>query len=95
VALLEIRKFPDPVLRKVAAPVTDFGPALVKLAADMAETMYAEPGVGLAAPQVGISLRFFVADGTIFGFTDGRTLTFANPEILSTEGEQTAEEGCL
>jgi peptide deformylase len=95
VALLEIRKFPDPILRKVAEPVTDFGPALGRLVADMAEAMYAEPGVGLAAPQVGISLRLFIADGAIFGFTDGRTLVVANLEILSAEGEQTGEEGCL
>jgi peptide deformylase len=94
-ALLEIRKFPDPILRKVGEPVVDFGPELKKLVQDMAETMYAEPGVGLAAPQVGISQRLFVADGSVFGEAEGTTLVFANAEILSSEGEQVGDEGCL
>src|SRR5215813_6721264 len=94
-AVLEIRKFPDPVLRKVAEPVTDFGPDLARLVKDMADTMYAEPGIGLAAPQVGISLRLFVADGPVFGAPEGTTLVFANAEVLSSEGEQTGDEGCL
>jgi peptide deformylase len=94
-ALLEIRKFPDPVLRVVAARVTKFDADFRKLCEDMAETMYAEPGVGLAAPQVGASQRFFVGDGIIFGFAEGTTLVFANPEILSSEGEQEGDEGCL
>lgn len=94
-ALLEIRKFPDPILRKIADPVKDFGPGLEQLVADMAETMYAEPGVGLAAPQVGVSLRLFIADGAIFGREDGAILVFANPQVLSAEGEQTGDEGCL
>jgi peptide deformylase len=95
VSLLEIRLFPDPVLRKVAEPVEDFGPELQRLVRDMVETMYAEPGVGLAAPQVGVSLRLFVADGALFGAPEGSTLVFANAQILSAEGEQTSEEGCL
>src|SRR5207302_8356532 len=94
-ALLDIKKFPDPVLRQPAEPVKNFGPELQKLVQDMAETMYAEPGVGLAAPQVGVSLRLFVGDGTIFGMPDGTTLVFANPEVLSSGGEQIGEEGCL
>jgi peptide deformylase len=94
-ALLEIRLFPDPVLRKVTEPVEDFGPDLQKLVRNMVETMYAEPGVGLAAPQVGVSLRLFVTDGVLFGAPEGSTLVFANAEILSAEGEQTSEEGCL
>ena len=61
-AILDIRKFPDPVLRKVAAPVVRFDDELTQIVTDMAETMYAEPGVGLAAPQVGISLRLFIGD---------------------------------
>ena len=56
-ALLKIRHYPDPVLKKVAEPITDFDDSLRQLAHDMAETMYAAPGVGLAAPQVGISKR--------------------------------------
>ena len=94
-AILDIRKFPDPVLRKVAAPVERFDDELTQIVTDMAETMYAEPGVGLAAPQVGISLRLFIGDGTIFGFEEGTTVVFANPEILSSEGEQEGDEGCL
>jgi peptide deformylase len=94
-ALLEIRKYPDPILRKVAEPVTEFGPELLALCKDMAETMYAEPGIGLAAPQIGVSLRLFVADGGVFGQKEGTVLVFANAEILSSEGEQTGDEGCL
>lgn len=94
-ALLEIRKFPDPVLRKVSDAVTTFGPELKELCHDMAETMYDEPGVGLAAPQVGVSLRLFIGDGTIFGFEQGTTLVFANPTVVASEGLQDGEEGCL
>ena len=61
-ALLKIRHYPDPVLKKVAEPVTEFDDSLRQLAHDMAETMYAAPGVGLAAPQVGISKRLTVID---------------------------------
>ena len=61
-ALLKIRHYPDPVLKKVAAQVTEFDDSLHQLAHDMAETMYAAPGVGLAAPQVGISKRLTVID---------------------------------
>ena len=94
-ALLEIRKFPDPVLRKVSEPVEKFDEELRALCQDMAETMYDEPGIGLAAPQVGVSLRLFIGDGTIFGFELGTTVVFANPTVLSSEGEQEGEEGCL
>ena len=61
-ALLKIRHYPDPVLKKVAEPVTEFDESLRQLAHNMAETMYAAPGVGLAAPQVGISKRLTVID---------------------------------
>ena len=94
-ALREILKFPDPILRKVGEPVTDFGPSLRVLCQDMAETMYAEPGIGLAAPQVGVSLRLFIGDGTIFGQPEGTTMVFANPTVMSSDGEQQGEEGCL
>src|SRR3954462_5136498 len=94
-AIREILKFPDPILRKVGEPVTEFGDALKALCQDMAETMYAEPGIGLAAPQIGVSLRLFVADGTVFGYPEGATLVFANPTVMSSEGEQQGEEGCL
>ena len=88
-ALMRITEFPEQVLKEVGEPVERFGADLEKLAADMFETMYAAEGVGLAAPQVGLSLRLFVMD------CEGLKLVAANPEILSTEGEQEGEEGCL
>jgi peptide deformylase len=88
-ALLEITEFPERVLKEVGEPVEQFDAELEQLVADMFETMYAEEGVGLAAPQVGLSLRLFVMD------CEGLKLVAANPEILSAEGEQEGEEGCL
>ena len=88
-AVLEITEFPERVLKEVGAPVEAFDAELERLVADMFETMYAEEGVGLAAPQVGLSLRLFVMD------CDGIKLVAANPEIVSAEGEQGGEEGCL
>ena len=88
-ALLKITEFPERVLKEVGEPVEKFDAGLEKLVADMFETMYAEEGVGLAAPQVGLSLRLFVMD------CEGLKLVAANPEILSAEGEQEGEEGCL
>ncbi|MFL6255787.1 MAG: peptide deformylase [Pyrinomonadaceae bacterium] len=86
---MEITEFPERVLKEVGAPVEKFDADLERLVADMFETMYAEEGVGLAAPQVGLSLRLFVMD------CEGVKLVAANPEILSAEGEQEGEEGCL
>jgi peptide deformylase len=88
-AVLEIAEYPAGVLKEVGAPVEEFGAELERLVSDMFETMYAAEGVGLAAPQVGLSLRLFVMD------CDGLKLVAANPEILSAEGEQGGEEGCL
>ena len=88
-ALMEITEFPERVLKEVGDPVEKFDEELERLVADMFETMYAEEGVGLAAPQVGLSLRLFVMD------CEGIKLVAANPEILSAEGEQEGEEGCL
>jgi len=88
-AVLEIVEYPAQVLGQVGAPVEKFDADLEKLVADMFETMYAAEGVGLAAPQVGLSLRLFVMD------CEGLKLVAANPEILSAEGEQEGEEGCL
>ena len=88
-ALMEITEFPERVLKEVGDPVEKFDGELERLVADMFETMYAEEGVGLAAPQVGLSLRLFVMD------CEGVKLVAANPEILSAEGEQEGEEGCL
>src|ERR687889_734298 len=88
-AVLEITEFPEKVLKQSGEPVEEFGAELEQLASDMFETMYAAEGVGLAAPQVGLNLRLFVMD------CEGLKLVAANPEILSTEGEQEGEEGCL
>lgn len=86
-----IVKDPDPVLREVAKEVTKFNPNLKKLLKDMAETMYDAEGVGLAAPQVGISKRVIVVD---VGDENG-LVEMVNPVIVSKEGEQVGPEGCL
>lgn len=88
-AIYPIRVFPDPVLRAATTPVTEFGPDLARLADDMLETMYAAPGVGLAAPQIGIPKQMFVAD-----IGDG-PFSLVNPEIVETSGKWKFEEGCL
>jgi len=89
-----IVKFGDPVLVTPAKSVDKFDEELQKLVADMFESMYAARGVGLAAPQIGISLRLAVID-----VTDGKNpeakIVCANPEIIHAEGEQREEEGCL
>jgi len=91
-ALLPILEFPDPRLRKVATPVAAVTPEIRKLVHDMAETMYAAPGVGLAATQVDVHKRVIVMD-----ISDARDelRVFINPEILESSGEAEAEEGCL
>ncbi|MCC6465544.1 MAG: peptide deformylase [Planctomycetes bacterium] len=92
--VLELRKYPDPVLMAPAQPVTEFGPALKRLVADMFETMYQERGVGLAAPQVGVSQRILVLNCAEKQPPEGE-LALINPEIVATEGEQYGDEGCL
>jgi peptide deformylase len=92
--VLEIRKYPDPILLKPAEPVTDFGPDLRRLVMEMFETMYAEHGVGLAAPQVGHSLRLYVVNCRPEQPRDGE-YALVNPEVVSVNGEQYGEEGCL
>jgi peptide deformylase len=89
VATYPIRLFGDPGLKRPAAPVVEFDGALAKLVDAMYETMYEAPGVGLAAPQVGVQRRFFVYD-----VGDGPHV-LANPSIVDTEGEWVYEEGCL
>lgn len=86
---MRIRTWGDPVLRQPAAPVTEIDDALLKLVDDMVETMYAAPGVGLAAQQVGVLQQIFVYD---VGEGPGVLL---NPEIVETSDEWTYEEGCL
>lgn len=88
-AIRNILKDEDPALRKVCRPVTEFNERLWQLLDDMAETMHAAPGVGLAGPQVGILRRVVVMD-----VGDG-VIEAINPEIVKSEGEQSGEEGCL
>ena len=89
-----IVKLGDPVLEKHAEPVTVFDDLLKKLVDDMFESMYAAHGVGLAAPQIGISKRLAVIDTTFKEDPDAK-LVLANPEIIHTEGRHTQNEGCL
>ena len=88
--ILPIRTLGDPVLKTPAKPVERFDGSLRALCDDMIETMYEAAGVGLAAPQVGLSLRLFVLD-------DGETgpVCFVNPEVFDPEGEIVSDEGCL
>lgn len=88
--IIPIRTLGDPVLKTPAKPVERFDEALRRLSESMLETMYDAPGVGLAGPQVGISLRVFVFDDGVTGPT-----FMANPELVSPEGEILEEEGCL
>jgi peptide deformylase len=94
-ARLPIFAHPHPVLRKVAAPVTELTPELVKLVEDMAETMYSDDGVGLAAPQVGASVRLIVCDPVPADEQGKDLLVLFNPEITAKDGEVEWEEGCL
>jgi peptide deformylase len=87
--LLKIISYPASVLATTGQPVENFDASLSELAANMFETMYAARGVGLAAQQVGLSLRFFVMD------CEDTRLVAANPEIISMDGEQEDDEACL
>jgi len=93
-SILRIHHYPDPVLKQKAERITAFDAELHALASDMLETMYAAPGVGLAAPQVGISRRLIVLDCSPKD-GDRQPLVAVNPEILAREGECCEEEGCL
>ncbi|MGH9944712.1 MAG: peptide deformylase [Pyrinomonadaceae bacterium] len=88
-AIRKIVEHPAKVLGQAGEPVTAFDEDLKTLVADMFETMYDDGGVGLAAQQIGLALRLFVMD------CEGLKLVAANPEIISAEGEQLADEGCL
>ena len=96
-AVLEIRKFPDPVLRTKTDRVTKINGTIDRLIDDMVETMHAAPGVGLAANQVGVSLQVAVIDLSMREEKEKRhpLLVIINPEILSREGSVVEEEGCL
>ena len=91
-AKLPIIEFPDPRLRTVARPVAEVGPRIRQLIDDMFETMYEAPGIGLAATQVDVHERLLVLD---VSEDKSSPLVFINPEILSTEGSQVYQEGCL
>jgi peptide deformylase len=93
-AILPIRIYPDPVLRVKCPPVVTFDDALRRLAADMVETMHAAPGVGLAAPQVGVELRLCVVDVSV-GQEPEKLHVLVNPEIVRREGRESDLEGCL
>ncbi|HEY2817142.1 MAG TPA: peptide deformylase [Casimicrobiaceae bacterium] len=91
-ALLNILEFPDPRLKKIATPVAAVTPEIQKLIRDMVETMYAAPGVGLAATQVNVHKRVIVID---ISTTRDELLVLINPEIIASDGEIETEEGCL
>ncbi len=89
-----IVKFPDPILQRASAPVTEFDDELRKLVADMFESMYAAQGIGLAAPQIGIAKRLTVIDLSNKKEPKDK-IVLINPEITLQEGKQLEEEGCL
>jgi peptide deformylase len=101
-AILEILTYPDPRLAQVSKPVTEFGPELKKLCADMLETMYHAPGVGLAAPQVNVHKQLVVIDIEYDSSEDEppvlsnqNPMVLVNPKIMEKVGEQIMKEGCL
>lgn len=91
-AILKILQYPDQRLHTIAKPVNEVTPALRQLIADMAETMYAAPGIGLAATQVDVHQQIIVID---ISDTHDQLQVFINPEILDQQGESECEEGCL
>jgi peptide deformylase len=91
---LEVLVYGDPVLRRKSAPIEEITDEIRQLAADMVETMYVEEGVGLAAPQVGRSIRMLVAD-PLFDEETRPARVFVNPQILESWGEWKFDEGCL
>ena len=93
-AVLPIIKYGDDVLREPAAPITDIDDSLQKLIDDMIETMYAAPGIGLAANQIGVPKRLMMIDLSV-GKRPGELHICINPEIVEQEGEQQEDEGCL
>lgn len=91
-ALLPILRYPDPRLKKVAAPIAKVDDSIRTLARDMAETMYEAPGIGLAATQVDVHKQLVVID---ISENKDQLLVLVNPRILSRNGQQEGEEGCL
>jgi len=91
-SILKILQYPDDRLHKIAKPVAEVNASIQKLLDDMAETMYAAPGIGLAATQVDVHQRIIVID---ISEAHDQLLTFINPEIIAKDGEAQYEEGCL
>jgi peptide deformylase len=89
-----ILKYGDQILHEVARPVEAITPDVASVIADMVDTMYAAPGIGLAATQIGVPLRIFVVDITL-GRDPNGLVVMVNPEFVSREGMQLEEEGCL
>jgi peptide deformylase len=94
VAARDIVIYGDPVLREVAQPVAEIDQAIKNLVSDMVDTVKEAQGLGLAAPQVGVSQRIFIVDLSAVDITE-KLHVFINPEILATDGEVELEEGCL
>ncbi len=92
--IYEVLKYPDPVLTRKGARVQEFGPQLVEFVEDMFESMYVAQGIGLAAPQIGVSQQITVVDLS-FRKNPEEKLVFVNPSIIDRRGEQYEEEGCL
>ena len=93
-AIVPIEKFGAGVLDRRASELTEFSSDLDAIASDMIETMYAAPGVGLAAPQIGLGIRLMVIDITV-GDDPNQVIVMANPVMIEKDGEQHEEEGCL
>ena len=89
-AVIKIRTLPDPVLRQKARKVTNLDSSVQKLIDDMIDTMHAAPGVGLAAPQIGVSLRIAVIE-----IPGEEVVTLINPEVTKRQGERVVQEACL
>jgi peptide deformylase len=89
-AVLPIRQFGDPVLRQKAKRITKVDKSIRRLVDDMIETMHDAPGIGLAAPQIGVSLRLLIVEAT-----EGEIQVLANPEVVKGSGERIVDEGCL
>ena len=93
-AFIEIRTFPDPVLRKLTQPVDNITDEILKLSEDMIETMKLSNGAGLAANQVGVSVRLITIDDHL-NIKENKPIILINPAIVEAESEEIAEEGCL
>lgn len=94
-SIRKIFQYPAPVLRQETEPIEQFDGELIKLVEDMAETMYDAPGIGLAAPQIGESVKLIVVDISKDRENEQEYMAMINPEIIAHEGSQLDEEGCL